>query len=97
MKIRHADRRLERLETVADDGGRFDPAIVRAFRKRMQFLRAAPDERALYAMKSLHYEKLKGIRSHERSLRLNDQWRLIVQIHDAGERIVVIMAIEDYH
>ena len=97
MKIRHADRRLERLETGAHDGGQYDAALVKAFRKRMQFLRAAPDERALYAMKSLHYEKLKGNRSHERSLRLNDQWRLIVQIEAAAERIVVVMAIEDYH
>ena len=97
MKIRHADRRLERLETGADDGGRWDAAVVKAFRKRMQFLRAAPDERALYAMKSLHYEKRKGNRAHERSLRLNDQWRLIVQIEAAAERVLAVMAIEDYH
>jgi len=37
-------------------------------------MRAAPDERTLRNWKSLHYEKMGG---DERSIRLNDQYRLI--------------------
>ena len=74
-----------------------DYEAAKAFRRRMQFIRAAVDERAFYAMKSLHYEKLKGDRSHERSMRLNDQWRLVLRIESTGERTVVIVSIEDYH
>ena len=48
------------------------------FRKRMWFLRQSADERDLYAMKSLHFEKLQGDRRHQRSIRLNDQYRLIL-------------------
>lgn len=48
-------------------------------------------------MKSLHYEKLKGKRSHQRSMRLNDQFRLIVEIEEANGRTVVVISIEDYH
>ena len=72
--------------------------MVKASRKRLQFIRAAADERAFYAMKSLHYEKLQGDRAGQRSMRLNDQWRLIVRLEedDAGKQVVVV-SIADYH
>lgn len=64
----------------------------------MAWLRDAEDERDLYALKSLHFEKLKGARAHQRSLRLNDQFRLIVEIVPTGARnAVVVVSIEDYH
>ena len=64
----------------------------------MQLIRAARDERDFYALKSLHYEKLKGQRSHLRSMRLNDQWRLILELERTPSRtIVVVKDIEDYH
>jgi proteic killer suppression protein len=65
---------------------------------RLQFIRAALDERPFYEMKSLHYEKLKGDRAGQRSMRLNKQWRLILRIaeDDRGKQVVVI-EIADYH
>lgn len=100
MEVRFLDADLDRLETdPAFDGG-FPPAVVRAYRKVMQLIRAARDERDFYAMKSLHFEKLKGDRAGDHSMRLNDQWRLIVRL-EAGTvpntKCVVIVAIEDYH
>ena len=87
-----------RLETDADFNGGHSQAIVKAFRKRTQLIRSAADERDLYAMKSLHFEKLQGNRSHQRSLRLNDQWRLIVELRKSDQKtVVVIKGIEDYH
>jgi toxin HigB-1 len=97
MNVRHVDRLLLRMEQDASYDGGFGHEVARAFRRRMQFIRAAIDERAFYAMKSLHYKKLKGGRSHERSMRLNDQWRLILRIETAGKRTVVVISIEDYH
>jgi proteic killer suppression protein len=68
------------------------------YRRRLQLIRAAPDERDFYAMKSLHYEKLKGARQHQRSMRLNDRLRLIVELADnESDKRVRIVAIEDYH
>ena len=56
------------------------------------------DERDFYGMRSLHFEKLKGGRRHQYSMRLNDQWRLILEMEGKGhEKILVIVAIEDYH
>ena len=64
----------------------------------MQVIRAAPDERTFYALKSLRFEKLKGPRAHQRSMRLNDQWRLILEIQPSTPgNIVVLIKIEDYH
>jgi len=98
MDVRFANGDLDRLETDPDFNAGFDVAIVRKYRKTMQLIRAAPDERTFYQVKSLHYEKLKGKRSHQRSMRLNDQWRLIVEIEQGpAGNVVVVVNIEDYH
>ena len=44
----------------------------------MQEIRAAPDERTFYGLRSMRFEKLSGGRKGQCSMRLNDQWRLIV-------------------
>jgi len=70
---------------------------VRSYRKLMQLIRAAVDERAFYAMKSLHYKKLKGDRKHQRSMRLNKQFRLVLDLEEVNGTTVVIVSIEDDH
>ena len=98
MEVEFDDDNLDRLETDARHMGGFSAAVVSLFRRRLQIIRSAPDERDLYALKSLHFEKLKGQRSHQYSIRLNDQWRLILEFKGkAANKTVVIMAIEDYH
>ena len=89
---------LSRLESnVRFDRG-FPEAVVSAYRNRMQTIRAAPDERVFYAMKSLRFEKVKGKRDHQHSMRLNDQWRLVVEFEGkAPDKVVVVVDIEDYH
>ena len=90
------DNRLEKLEK--EDDPAFSEAITVAFRKRMQVIRAAADERDFYALKSHRYEKLKGGRSHQHSMRLNDQFRLILEFEGSGAgKTVVVVGIEDYH
>lgn len=98
MEVRFKDASLDRLEIDSDYTGGYDQVIVRAFRLRMQTIRAAQDERAFYELKSLHFEKLKGDRSHQHSMRLNRQWRLILEFDGSGSaKVVCIIAIEDYH
>ncbi len=98
MRVTHGDSNLERLERDASFTGGWSPAVVKAFRKRMNFIRQALDERDLYAWKSLEFEKLKGPRSHQHSVRINDQWRLILEFNgEAPNKAAVIVSIEDYH
>lgn len=89
---------LDKLETDNNFTGGYAREIVKAFRKRMQAVRAAVDERDLYAVRGNRFEKLKGDRSHQHSLRLNDQMRLVVQIIPGSPKNkILIVAIEDYH
>jgi len=99
MEIEFRDGNLDRLETDAEySAGYAQNAVVKAYRKRMQAIRAADDERDLYAVKGNRFEKLKGARSHQYSLRLNDQWRLIVEIKSGSPKnTIVVVGIEDYH
>lgn len=98
MNVRFEDgTNLEAVETDARFDGSLPTEVVRAFRRRMQQIRAAPDERTFYQLKSMHFEKLKG-REGERSMKLNDQWRLIVRLNEIdGVKTVVVLGIEDYH
>lgn len=98
MDVEYEDASLQRLEEDLHFTAGYEVAIVKAFRKRIQFTRNAPDERPFRAMKSLHYEKLKGDREGQYSMRLNDQWRLLLRYRstDAG-KLVVILSIADYH
>jgi toxin HigB-1 len=98
MDVEFADPKLDRLEVDAKFGAGYSDAIVRGFRKVMQSIRAATDERDLYALKSLRFEKLNGNRDHQRSLRINDQWRLVVEIEEYNDKHRIrVIGIEDYH
>lgn len=97
MDVTFADDRLDRLETDPAYTMGLSEALVKKYRMRMQSIRAARDERDFYAQSSLHYEKLKGKRKHQRSMRLNDQFRLVLEVTDEGEKRIRIVGIENYH
>lgn len=98
MEVDFDDDRLNRLEIDTGFDAGFGREVVRGFRKVMQTIRASADERDLYVLKSLHFEKLEGARAHERSLRINRQWRLIIEVvGQAPNKRILVKAIEDYH
>lgn len=98
MEVEFRGDDLDRLETDATYTAGFDHAIVKAYRRRMQYIRAAKNEVDLYAFKAWRFKKLQGDRSHQRSIRLNDQWRLVVEIEPGTpHNVMVIVGIEDYH
>jgi proteic killer suppression protein len=98
VEIRFKEQKFDRLETDGTFDAGFSREIVRAYRKCLQTIRAAPDERVFYQLKSLHFEKLKGNRSHQHSMRLNKQWRLVIELEGvAPNKLVAVISIEDYH
>jgi proteic killer suppression protein len=98
MEIEFKDEALDRLETEINFTAGFSKDIVKAYRKRLQAVRAAADERDLYAVKGNHFERLRGARCHEHSLRLNDKMRLIVEIKKGNPKNTLrIVKVEDYH
>ncbi|MBX8497646.1 type II toxin-antitoxin system RelE/ParE family toxin [Pseudomonas cichorii] len=98
MEVEFDDDDLDRLEVEARFTAGFSQDVVRAFRRRMQQIRSFKDERDLYALKSLHCEKLKGSREGQHSIRLNLQWRLILEMRGNHPcKVIGIVEIADYH
>lgn len=98
MEVTFKDQSLDRLETDAGYSGGFGDAVVKAYRKAMQHIRAATDERTFYARRSFRFEKLLGQREGQFSMRLNDQWRLIIELRAEGaKKVVHVVEIIDYH
>jgi proteic killer suppression protein len=100
MEVMFDDDDLDRLEVDPKFTGGNTPPVVKAYRNRMQLIRAAPDERDFYRLKSLRFEKLKGKRKHQHSMRLNDQYRLILEIlkkDNPRGAVIKVVGIEDYH
>lgn len=97
MEVEFDDEDLDRLEVDPGFTAGFGREVVRGFRKAMQAIRAAHDERDLYRG-GLRMEKLQGTRQHQHSLRINSQWRLVIEI--AGEnprKKIRVIEIVDYH
>lgn len=98
MEIEFADESLALIES--DDAGatKLPIAVIRSARKKLVMLRAATDDRTMRNWKGLHYEKLKGGRDGQRSIRINDKFRLVFILDsEADPKKVTILTIEDYH
>lgn len=99
MDIEYGDPDLRCLAEDPDFSPRqWSRDVVTSYRKKIQILRSATDERDLRNMRSLNLEKLKGDRDGTWSIRLNDQFRLILTFHtgNAG-RVTVVLELVDYH
>jgi proteic killer suppression protein len=98
VQVRFANKKLEALYTSEAGAKKYPRGVVSSFFEVVAVLVAAPDERDLYAIKTLRFEALKGDRAGQHSVRLNKQFRFIVQIEvDRGGSVIVVVAIEDYH
>ena len=86
IKVAYSDRRLERMAKERRGDGTYPINIVKAFLKCVDLIRASPDTNTLRSFKSRRLEKLKGHRKHQHSMRLNDQWRLILEITDGENK-----------
>lgn len=90
------------LERLYSDASFRDPrlglALTKQFRKAMQLIVAAKDDRDLRNYRGLRLEKLDGKRQGQHSVRLNDQFRLILRFGtDDDGRLVTIVELTDYH
>lgn len=98
MVVEFDTKDLERLATDIGFTGGYPAEVVTMYRRRVQFLVGATNDLALRNLRSLHFEKLKGERAHQRSIRLNKQWRLVLTLRTEGDqRVARILSIEDYH
>ena len=97
MEFKFKTKKLKDLYEKEKDLHKFPP-IVDQFFDVMAIIDAAVNEHDLYALKGLRYEKLKGNRKYQHSLRLNIKYRLIVEPkQDEQGDYLLIVNIEDYH
>ena len=98
MDIEFQDSELERLAFDESYVGKRSPALVKAYRKQVNLIRNVPNQHVLYAFRALRLEKLKGKMQGKYSMRINDQFRLIVQFEKKnGKDTVIVIKMEDYH
>lgn len=78
---------------------RLPQAVIKSFRSKINIIKNAPDERTLRNWKALRLEKMQGGKyAGQNSIRLNDQWRLLVLLEgDRHPPRITILSIEDYH
>ena len=98
MKVRYADTKTALVEMDQAHKLRLPVVVVKLSRRRIRVLRQCRDERDIRAMPSFHYEKLEGKRDGQRSIRVNDQWRLIVRIDRECDPVEIeIVEISNYY
>jgi len=99
MRIEFDDDDLRRLYEVEDlrlPGLGRD--LTKAFRRKVSLIEDSATEQDLRAFKSLRLEKLAGKLAGLHSIRLNEQWRLLLRLDtDQMGRLVVIIQVIDYH
>ncbi len=99
MRVVFRDKRLAWIRTRrAAAETRLPIAVIVSCQRKLVQLDAAPDEMTLRGLAGLRYEKLRGDREGQHSIRLNDQWRLIFLLHDTTTPPTIeVLEIVDYH
>ncbi len=99
MQIEYGDETLRRLAEDPDFAPRqWSRDLIRAYRKKIQLLGAAKDERDLRQLRGLRLKELSGKRAGTSSIRLNDQYRLVLRFRtDPEGRVVIVLELVDYH
>lgn len=98
MKIEFADASLRRICTDEAHKLGLPVSVIQAARRKLVQLEAASDERDLRNLKSLNYKKLQGHNNGERTVRVNDQYRIVFTLIESEQPpIISILAICDNH
>ena len=98
MKVDYADKRLGRIAT--DDAHKLGLpiSVINSARKKIVLLEQAPDERTIRNWRSLNFKKLSGDRDGQKSIRVNDQYRIIFTLdNDEHPPRITILEIDDTH
>lgn len=73
----------------SDKKHRFQPDIVKRYKRGIDYLKQARNIEELFLLPSLHYEVLKGDKAGVSSIRVNDQYRIEFIVEQVSEPIVV--------
>ena len=76
---------------------RFQPSVIKNYKKRIDTLIGASNIEALFMLNSLNYEVLKGDKNRISSIRIDKKYRLefIVSTHSTRDALITICSILD--
>lgn len=100
MKIAFQNKWLLELYESGDSKKlrKFPKGIADSFFEVVQVIESVGTIQDLFAFPSLKFEHLSGKRKHQHSLRLNKQFRLIVELDNmVHPTTFTLVDIEDYH
>jgi proteic killer suppression protein len=98
MKIEFGDRRLALIRTEKAHELGLPFAVIKSCREKLTFIESAPDERSLRNWRSLRYKKLEGDQDERRTIRINDQYRIVFTINtDDNPPVLTVLEIGDTH
>jgi toxin HigB-1 len=100
MRFQFKTKKLETLYTDKKNAHKYPNDVTDRFFKVISIIDSVPNEQNLYQFKGLRFEKLKGERGKQgqHSIRLNQQWRLILTMEqDTEGNFILVIDIEDYH
>ena len=98
MRIEFSDDSLAQICTPEAHKLGLPFAVIKAARLRLIQLEAAKDERDLRNLKSLNYKKLQGVRDGQRSVRINDQYRIVFTLSENDRPpVITVIKIGDIH
>lgn len=98
MELVFEDKAYDRLEVDADFSHGFSAPVVALYRSRLQLLRATHAEYDLTAMQCLCFRPLPPRSRRQHSIRLNSQFRLIVELRkrsDGEAAQIVVVRIDE--
>lgn len=99
MRLEFEDEELEHLAFEPEfRTRRWSQDVASAYRRVLNLISSAPSDHDLRQFKGLRLEKLKGKRAGTSSVRINDQYRLVLRFRtDDDGRLAVIIEALDYH
>ena len=98
MEVEFRDSKLALIETDRAAETKLPLSVINSARRKLIVIRAAPDERTMRNWKSLHYEQMSGSQEGVRSIRLNDQWRMTLEVDgECSPPKVIVLAITNHY
>ena len=90
MEVSFRNRRLERCAEDPRRAVKTWPAnVATSYINAVIVIRAAKDAHELSQIRSLKLSAKKGRRKDQHSIQLNNRWRLILRINDAGDSATI--------
>jgi len=96
MEVQFEDSRTALIETNRAAETRLPVVVIQSARRKLNALRAAPDEETLRNWKSFHYAQSYENDNKEGSIALNEGWRMMFRLDDQCiPQKVTIISVED--